>query len=429
MTVKKLHRVFCNTLKEGKMYKRRDLSINFLGIHLDSPFILSAAPPTDELEIAENGLKEGWAGVILKTTSVENNPVNLKNPMMSSFGAMSRKVIGLGNIDLISQYHVNDIEERIKYLKKEFPDKMVAASIMGASKEDWQNLVWRLKKAGVDLIECSFSCPQGSMGEEAGKMLAQSIEATEKVTRWVKEAADTTPVLIKITPQVTDIVEVAKAINRGGADGITASNTVPSLLGVDIATFEPYPTLFGDGSYSGLSGPAIKPLTLRTIAEIAKNVDIVISGNGGAFSWRDAVEFMAVGAQNVQFCTLPMHYGFRTINDLKSGFAHYLDEMGFASPTDIVGKALPKIKNQGDLLSPESRSEIDANKCIGCGLCFIACHDGGHMAISWDSDKRKPSVDEEKCTGCAMCMQVCPVDAIRMKEKLNGDVHYFVETR
>jgi dihydropyrimidine dehydrogenase (NAD+) subunit PreA len=411
------------------MYKRRDLSINFLGIHLDSPFILSAAPPTDELEIAENGLKAGWAGVILKTTSVENNTVNLKNPMMSSFGPMSKKVVGLGNIDLISQYHVNDIEERIKYLKREFPDKMVAASIMGASKEDWQNLVWRLKKAGVDLIECSFSCPQGSMGEEAGKMLAQSVEATEKVTRWVKEAADTTPILIKITPQVTDIVEVANAVKRGGADGITASNTVPSLLGVDISTFEPYPTLFGEGSYSGLSGPAIKPLTLRTIAEIAKNVEIVISGNGGAFNWRDAVEFMAVGAQNVQFCTLPMHYGFRTINDLKSGFEHYLDEMGFASPSDVVGKALPKIKNQGDLLNPESRSEIDADKCIGCGLCYAACHDGGHMAISWDSDKRKPSVDEEKCTGCAMCMQVCPVDAIKMKEKLDGDVHYFVEMR
>jgi len=411
------------------MYKRRDLSINFLGIHLDSPFILSAAPPTDELEIAENGLKAGWAGVILKTTSVENNTVNLKNPMMSSFGPMSKKVVGLGNIDLISQYHVNDIEERIKYLKREFPDKMVAASIMGASKEDWQNLVWRLKKAGVDLIECSFSCPQGSMGEETGKMLAQSVEATEKVTRWVKEAADTTPILIKITPQVTDIVEVANAVKRGGADGITASNTVPSLLGVDITTFEPYPTLFGEGSYSGLSGPAIKPLTLRTIAEIAKNVEIVISGNGGAFNWRDAVEFMAVGAQNVQFCTLPMHYGFRTINDLKSGFEHYLDEMGFASPSDVVGKALPKIKNQGDLLNPESRSEIDADKCIGCGLCYAACHDGGHMAISWDSDKRKPSVDEEKCTGCAMCMQVCPVDAIKMKEKLDGDVHYFVEMR
>ncbi|MGC9172224.1 NAD-dependent dihydropyrimidine dehydrogenase subunit PreA [Caldisericum sp.] len=411
------------------MFKKVDISIDFLGIHLDSPFILSAAPPTDELEMAERGLEAGWAGVILKTTSVEGNPVELKNPMMSSFGPMSKKVVGLGNIDLISHHHIDVVEERVQYLKKKFPNKMIAASIMGASKEDWQTLVWRLKKAGADLIECSFSCPQGSMGEEPGKMLAQSVEATEKVTRWVKEAADTTPVLIKITPQVTDIVEVAKAVKRGGADGITASNTIPSLTGVDIYTFEPYPTLFGEGAYSGLSGPAIKPITLRTIAEIAKNVDIVISGNGGAFNWRDAVEFMAVGASNVQFCTLPMHYGFRTIRDLRSGLEHYLKEMGFTSPMEIVGKALKNIKNQEDLVKPETKSEINYDKCIGCGLCFAACNDGGHMAISWDSELRKPTVNEDKCTGCAMCMQVCPVDAIRMREKFDSKVHYFAERR
>jgi dihydropyrimidine dehydrogenase (NAD+) subunit PreA len=414
---------------EGEMYKEKDISIDFLGIHLDSPFVLSASPSTDEMEIAFNGLKEGWAGVILKTTSVEENEVNLKNPMMSSFGPMSNKVLGLGNIDLISKYHINDIEGRVKYLKKEFPDKMIAASIMGAKKEDWQSLVYGLKRAGADLIECSFSCPQGSMGEEAGKMLAQSIEATEKVTRWVKETADKTPVLIKITPQVTEKVEVAKAVKRGEADGITASNTIPSLLGIDIRTFEPYPTLFGESSYSGLSGPSIKPITLRTIAEIAKNVDIVISGNGGAFSWQDAVEFMTVGASNVQFCTLPMHYGFRTISDLKSGLSHYLEDMGFNSPLDVVGKALGKIKANEELPELYTRSDIDTEKCIGCGLCFVACSDGGHMAIQWDSDKRKPAVDEDKCTGCAMCMQVCPVDAIKMREKLDDAVHYFLEKR
>jgi len=411
------------------MYKERDLSMSFLGIHLDSPFILSAAPPTDELEMAENGLEAGWAGVILKTTSVEGNPVNLKNPMMSSFGTMNRRVMGLGNIDLISRYHINDIEQRVKYLKKKFSNKMIAASIMGASKDDWQSLVLRLKKAEVDLIECSFSCPQGSMGEEAGKMLAQSIEATEKVTSWVKEAAEETPILIKITPQVTDIVEVAKAVRKGGADGITASNTIPSLLGIDIMSFEPYPTLFGEGSYSGLSGYAIKPITLRTIAEIARNVDIIISGNGGAWNWRDAVEFMAVGASNVQFCSLPMHYGFRVIRDLKDGLANFLEEKGLKSPAEIVGKALKNIKSQEELANPESRSEIDIDKCIGCGVCYSACHDGGHMAISWDPEKRKPSVDDDKCTGCAMCMQVCPVDAIRMKEKIDSKVHYFFEVR
>jgi len=407
------------------MYREHDLSYDFLGIHLENPFILSAAPPTDELEIAVDGLKTGWAGLILKTTSVEGNPVNLKYPMMSSFGTAAHKLWGLGNIDLISQYHIDEICGRVETLKRMFPTKMIAASIMGSQKEDWQSLVWKLKKAGVDLIECSFSCPQGSMGEAPGRMLAQSVEATEKVARWVKEAAEETPVLIKITPQVTDIVEIARALKRAGVDGITASNSVPALIGIDVETLEPRPSLFGDGAYSGMTGMAIKPLTLRTIAEIARNVDITISGNGGAYSWSDAVELMAAGASNVQFCTLPMHRGFGTIRDLKSGFADYLDRKGLASPLNIVGKALHSIKGQEELSAPRTRSEIDLDKCIGCGNCFRACTDGGHRAIEWNTDERQPSVDPDKCPGCGQCMQVCPVNAIRMKEELESQTHYF----
>lgn len=407
------------------MYSEHDLSYDFLGIHLENPFILSAAPPTDELDMAVDGLNAGWAGVVLKTTSVEENPVNLKYPMMSSFGTAAHKVWGLGNIDLISRYHIEEICTRVSTLKRLFPGKMIAASIMGSRKEDWQSLVWQLRKAGVDLIECSFSCPQGSMGEAPGRMLAQSVEATEKVAGWVKEAAEDTPVLIKITPQVTDIVEVARALQRAGVDGVTASNSVPALIGVDVETMEPRPSVWGDGAYSGMTGMAIKPLTLRTIAEIARNVEITISGNGGAYSWSDAVELMAVGASNVQFCTLPMHYGFGVIRDLKSGMADYLERMGFASPRDIVGKALSHIKAQEDLSAPVTHSDIDLDKCVGCGSCFRACRDGGHRAIIWDSVTRQPSVDMERCPGCAQCMQVCPVNAIRMKEEIGQHVHYF----
>lgn len=408
------------------MFKLRDLSINFLGIKLENPFILSASPSTDELEMVINGLNAGWAGAILKTTSVEENPVPLKYPMMSSFGNYYRRVLGLGNIDLISKYHIDEVEKRVKILKERFPEKLIAASIMGSKKEDWQNLVYRLKKANVDLIECSFSCPQGSMGEAPGRMLAQSIEATEKVTRWVKEAAEDTPILIKITPQVTDIVEIARAVKRGGADGITASNTIPSLLGIDIYTFEPYPSVFGISSYSGLSGNAIKPITLRTIAEIKRNVDIIISGNGGAYSSRDAIEIMLVGASNVQFCTLPMVYGFRVIEELKSGISHYLEEMNFKSPLDIVGKTLEKIKSNEELPIIEVKAKIDKEKCIGCDLCFISCNDGGHMAVEI-KENRIAEVNIEKCVGCALCMQVCPVDAISMNEKMNEKEVVFIK--
>jgi len=408
------------------MFKLRDLSINFLGKTIENPFILSASPSTDELEMAIRGLEAGWAGVILKTTSIEENPVPLKYPMMSSFGNYYKRVLGLGNIDLISKYHIDEVEKRVKILKERFPEKMIAASIMGSKKEDWQTLVNRLKKANVDLIECSFSCPQGSMGESPGRMLAQSISATEKVVGWVKEAAENTPVLIKITPQVTDIVEVARAVKKGGADGITASNTIPSLLGIDIYTFEPYPSVFGVSSYSGLSGNAIKPITLRTIAEIKRNVDIVISGNGGAYSSRDAIEIMLVGASNVQFCTLPMVYGFRVIEELKKGLSHYLDEMNFNSPSEIVGKTLEKIKPNDELPHIEVKAIIDKDKCIGCDLCYISCNDGGHMAIEI-KENRIPEVNIEKCVGCALCMQVCPVDAISMHEKMHNKEKVFIK--
>ncbi|HBZ00227.1 MAG TPA: NAD-dependent dihydropyrimidine dehydrogenase subunit PreA, partial [candidate division Zixibacteria bacterium] len=201
------------------------LSYDFLGIRLENPFILSAAPSTDELPIARRGLEAGWAGLILKTTSILGTKVDLAYPMMSAFTGDGR-ILGMGNIDLISAYHIDEVVKRVTILKKEFPNKMIAASIMSGSKEGWQSLVKALKDAGADLIECSFSCPQGNIGEDPGKMLAQSESATERAASWVKEAAGSLPVLIKITPQVTDIAAIVKAVQRAGCDGVTASNSV-----------------------------------------------------------------------------------------------------------------------------------------------------------------------------------------------------------
>jgi len=279
---------------EIELYPARDLSYDFLGIHLENPFILAAAPSTDDLDMVRRGFQMGWAGAILKTTSVEGTKVDLCYPMMSTFEYEGRRLFGMGNIDLISEHHIEKVEYNVRQLKKEFPEKMVAASIMAGRKEDWQRLVERLERAGVDLIECSFSCPQGNIGEDPGKMLAQSVTATELTARWVKEAAKRVPVSIKITPHVTDIVEVANAVKRSGCDALTASNSIQALMGIDIKSFSPYPNLDGKSTYSGMTGPAIKPMTLRTIAEIARNVDIPIMGTGGASTWSDAVEFMAV---------------------------------------------------------------------------------------------------------------------------------------
>jgi len=397
------------------IFPLRDLSYELMGIRLENPFILAAGPSTDDPAMVARAFAAGWAGAILKTTSVEGTRVDLAYPMMSSLNYEDKLLFGMGNIDLISEHHIDRVESAVRMLKREFPRKMVAASIMAGRKEDWQSLVVRLEKAGVDLIECSFSCPQGNLGEDPGKMLAQSAAATELTARWVKEAASRVPVSIKITPHVTDIVAIARAVQRSGADALTASNSIQALMGVDIYTFVPNPPLGSRSTYSGLTGPAIRPITLRTIAEIARHVPLPILGTGGASSWRDAVEFMSVGARCVQFCTLVMHRGFGVIDDLRSGLAHYLDETGFSSPLDIVGKALPHIAVHDDLPRRKMRSVIDEARCIGCEVCYVACRDGGHMAID-RRESRIPVVDPGRCVGCGLCPHVCPESCISLQE-------------
>ena len=396
----------------------RDLSIAFCGVRFANPFLLSAAPPTDDLDMVRSAFEAGWAGAVLKTTSVETEPVDLVYPMMSAIHANGARIVGLGNIDLISEHHIDVVEKRAQTLKREYPDRVVAASIMGSEKEEWQELVRRLEGAGVDMIECSFSCPQGSMGEEPGAMLSQSVEATERVTAWVKQAARCCPVVIKITPQVADIVKVAQAVARGGADAICAANTIPSLMGVDVETFVPDPDVGGQSTYSGLSGPAIKPITLRTLAEISKHVGLPITATGGAVTWRDAVEMMLVGATTVQFCTAVMHYGYDIIDDLQDGLAFYLEDKGFDRPADVIGKALKRIVGHPEL--PRDKPVIASlieEKCVKCDLCYIACRDGAHQAIKLDKDTRLPEIDPDKCPGCRLCVAVCPADALAMVEK------------
>ena len=248
-------------------------------------------------------------------------------------------------------------------------------------------------------------------------MLAQDPVLVRRVAGWVKGAARRVPVIIKITPMVADVVEVAQAVKESGADAVCASNTIPSLMGIDLDTFCPNPCVGGRTTYSGMSGAAIKPITLRVIAEIARQVDIPITGTGGACSWRDAVEFMLVGAGTVQFCTEPMRYGFRIIDDLKEGLESFLSAKGLSSPADLLGRALPHIVSHDELPRLRVVSHVIEEKCIRCDLCHVACRDGGHQAIRLKAD-RTPETDEEKCVGCGLCVQVCPVTGcIELVEK------------
>jgi dihydropyrimidine dehydrogenase (NAD+) subunit PreA len=407
-------RVHCTTcsLPEGRPFyepPKADLAVEMCGVRFVNPFVLAAAPPSDDLEMVRSAFRAGWAGAVLKTTSVEGTPVPLAYPMMSGLEIDGRRLAGMGNIDLISEHHIDAIERRVRALKEEFPDRIVIGSIMGATKEDWQSLVRRLQDAGADLIECSFSCPQGTLGGRPGAMLGQDPEASRTVASWVKEAATRIPVLIKITPQVADVAETAAAVREAGVDGITASNTIPSLMGIDLDTWVPNPNVGGRSTFSGMSGPAIKPITLRTIAEIARRTGAPISGTGGPVTWSDAAELMLVGARTVQFCTAVMHHGCGIVEDLREGLGDYLDRRGLARAGDLCGRALPHIAGHEELpRGIRVRSRIDLDRCIRCGDCVVACRDGGHRAIDRLED-RTPKVDDDRCVGCALCSLLCPV--------------------
>ena len=321
-----------------------------------------------------------------------------------------------GNIDVNSKYHVGVVVERVRELKKEFPDKIVIVSIVGTGleKETWQEPTRRLVAAGVDGIELDACCPQGLPGEP-NRLLCADAQPLSEATRWVKEVAGSVPVLVKAAGAGND-VEAAQAIKDGGGDAISAMGLCIGIMGVDLNTFVPLPSVAGKSTFSAYLGPAVKPVTLRVVCQIAMMVDIPITGAGGAATWQDVLEFMLLGATTVQFGTAVQRNGFRIIDDLRDGVEAYLGEKNISKLSDIIGKAVPNIVLPDDLsFDYKVVSSINRETCTKCDLCYIACRDGGHMAVELDG-QRIPVIDEEKCAGCGLCTMVCPVwDCVTLK--------------
>ena len=390
-----------------------DLSVEYCGLRFDSPFILASAPPSDTYEMVKDAFAKGWAGAVLKTTSLEDYQVDIAYPCIAGVHSQGC-LLGLGNIDNISEFHMDKMERAVRLLKAEFPEKVVATSIWGTTRESWQILTRRSIEAGADYLEVSMSCPTDSPVEGLHFMVGQVPEEAYKIVSWIVEAADGLPVVPKLTGDVTHIVTIARAVKEAGAAALCACDSRHGIIGIDLDTLAPLPTIENKGTFAGMVGAHLKPFELRNLAELGAGQDLKIAASGGATTWHDAAEYMAVGATLVQFCTAIMLYGFDIIDDLKEGLAYYLEEKGMRSAGELVGKALPNIVPHSGLRPiKHAVAFVDKSRCTKCGRCVISCEDGGHRAYVIDGEGY-PEVDREKCYGCGLCPDVCPAGCISL---------------
>ncbi len=388
------------------------LAVEMAGIRSPNPFWLASGPPTNTGEMVARAFEAGWGGAVWKTVG---EPITNVTSRLGSLDVDGRRMVGISNIELISDRPIETNLAEIRAVKRRFPDRAVVVSLMVESKaEAWHDIVRRVNDTGADGIELNCGCPHGMAERGMGSAVGQDPEYLEMITGWAKEVAEV-PVLVKLTPNITNITVAARAARQGGADGIALINTISSLVGLDLDTWETRPSVRGRGSHGGYSGPAVKPIALNMVSAIAKDarVGIPISGVGGVETWRDAVEFMLVGATTVQVCTGVMHHGHRMVEDMLDGLAGYLAGRGLSSPADLVGRALPAIGDWGQLdLSYKLKARIDAARCIHCNLCYRSCEDGAHQAIRLERTNGRSTlaVDDAECVGCRLCEYVCPVD-------------------
>jgi dihydropyrimidine dehydrogenase (NAD+) subunit PreA len=388
-----------------------DLRVNFAGIESPNPFWLASAPPTNMGSMVERAFDAGWGGAVWKTLG---EPIRNVCSRLASVDGGTQRMVGLNNIELITDRPLDVNLREIREVKRKYPKHALVVSLMVESKrEAWHEIVKQVEDTGADGFELNFGCPHGMSERGMGAAMGQVPEYTCMVTEWVKEVA-TVPVIVKLTPNVTSINPPGRAAVRGGADALSLINTINSVIGVNLDTLVPHPNVNGMAAHGGYCGPAVKPIALNMVSELARDpeVRVPISGIGGIGTWRDAAEFLALGATNVQVCTAVMHYGYRIVEDMIDGLSNYLDEKGFRSVGELVGVSVPRITDWGNLdLNYKTVARIDHAKCIQCNLCHVACEDGAHQCIPLVqlNGKRYPVVDEAECVGCNLCYLVCPV--------------------
>ena len=391
-----------------------NLSSEFLGIKSPNPFWLASAPPTDKEYNVRRAFEAGWGGVVWKTLGEDGPPiVNVNGPRYGALYGADRRLLGLNNIELITDRPLELNLQEIKTVKRDYPDRAMIVSIMVPCEEGaWKAILPRVEETGADAIELNFGCPHGMSERGMGAAVGQVPDYIEMVARWCKQNTRM-PVIVKLTPNITDIRYPARAALKGGADAVSLINTISSIISVNLDTMSPEPSIDGKGSFGGYCGPAVKPIALNMVAQIGNDPDtrnLPISGIGGINTWRDAAEYMSLGCGNVQVCTAAMTYGFKIVSEMKSGMSDWMDEKGYTSVTDFIGSALPNVTEWQHLnLNYVAKAKIDQDSCIKCGRCYAACEDTSHQAISINEGRVFEVIDEE-CVACNLCVDVCPVE-------------------
>jgi dihydropyrimidine dehydrogenase (NAD+) subunit PreA len=403
-----------------------DLRAEFLGIRSPNPFWLASAPPTDREINVTRAFQAGWGGVVWKTLGLDPHVVNINGPRYGGIHSSDRTVAGFNNVELISDRPLGVNLQEIKAVKQAWPDRAVVVSLMVPCDEaSWTEILPQVEDTGADGIELNFGCPHGMSERGMGAAVGQVPEYIEMVTKWCKKHTRM-PVIVKLTPNITDVRFPARAANNGGADAVSLINTINSIVGVDLDLMSPAPVTDGKGTHGGYCGPAVKPIALNMVAEIARDPEthtLPISGIGGITEWKDAVEFMALGASNVQVCTAAMIYGFRIVDELIDGMKNWMDQKGYERIDQFVGKAVPNISDWQYLnLNYVAKANINQDLCIKCGRCHIACEDTSHQAIFYTDDgERKFVVNDEECVGCNLCVITCPVEnCITLEQMTKG---------
>jgi dihydropyrimidine dehydrogenase (NAD+) subunit PreA len=402
---------------QPKEISMADLRSNFVGIKSPNPFWLASAPPTDKEYNVVRAFKAGWGGVVWKTLGEDPHIVNVNGPRYGAIHSGDRRLLGLNNIELITDRPLQTNLDEIKRVKRDWPDRAMVVSLMVPCEEmNWANILKRVEETDCDGVELNFGCPHGMSERGMGSAVGQVPEYIEMVARWCK-ANTRMPVIVKLTPNITDIRKPARAAKQGGADAVSLINTINSIMGIDLDNFAPEPTIDGKGTHGGYCGPAVKPIALSMVSEIARDKEtqgLPISGIGGITNWRDALEFILLGAGTAQVCTAAMTYGFKIVQEMVSGLEQWMDERGYSRLDELIGKAVPNVTDWQYLnLNYVTKARIDQDKCIQCGRCYAACEDTSHQAISnaAKNGKRHFEVIDEECVACNLCIEVCPVES------------------